>query len=77
MTGDIDSLVALRKSSADFAEWRTRLGEAMSYVGDFPDDEQSLFEASRVVKVIVFAPLSYIVRSCELLPTGSTPAPSR
>jgi hypothetical protein len=49
MTGDIGTLVKLRQSDADFAEWRTRLGEALTYVGELGEGEESLAEASGVV----------------------------
>jgi hypothetical protein len=48
LRGNISTLVALRRSDADFAEWRTRLGEALTYVGELGDGG-SLDEAAEVV----------------------------
>jgi hypothetical protein len=44
----INNVIALRKSSADFAEWRNRLGEALTYVGELPADDESVDEAAEV-----------------------------
>jgi hypothetical protein len=49
MSGDINSLIALRQSDADFADWRSHLGEALTYVGELGEDEESLDEAREVV----------------------------
>jgi hypothetical protein len=57
----IDNVVALRKSSEDFAEWRTRLGEALTYVGELREDDESVDEAAEVV----YAQLSDGLRQVE------------
>jgi hypothetical protein len=49
LTSNLDTLVRLRQSDPDFADWRTRLGEAISYVEDLREDEASLKEASDIV----------------------------
>jgi hypothetical protein len=56
----INNAVALRKSSADFAEWRNRLGEALTYVGELGEDEDSLDGAAEVV----YAQLSGWIEPC-------------
>jgi hypothetical protein len=57
----IDNVVALRRSSEDFAEWRTRLGAALTYVGELGEDEESVGEAAGVV----YAQLSDGLRRIE------------
>jgi hypothetical protein len=69
MTGNVSSLVELRQSSADFAEWRRRLGEAMSYVGDLGENEASVEDAAEVV----YAQLSD--GQCQLGTSIAPPAP--
>jgi hypothetical protein len=57
----IDNVVALRKSSEDFAEWRTRLGEALMYVSELGEDDESVDKAAEVV----YAQLSDGLRRVE------------
>jgi hypothetical protein len=67
MTGDIDSLVALRKSEGAFAQWRTHLGNALTYVGDLTD-EQSVDEAADVVYAHLLDGLSQIQKAFKKSP---------
>jgi hypothetical protein len=48
-TNDIDFLVKPRTSDADFGEWRTRLGAALTYIGELGEDDASLDQAAAIV----------------------------
>ena len=67
MKGDISALVTLRKSGADFAEWRTRLGEALAYVGEL-GDEASLDEAAEIVYAQLSDGLSHVNQAVKKSP---------
>ena len=67
MKGDISALVALRKSDADFAEWRTLLGEALTYVGEL-SDEASLEEAAEIVYAQLSDGLSQVNKAVKKSP---------
>jgi hypothetical protein len=68
MVGDINSLIDLRRSDADFAEWRTRLGEALNYVGELGEDEGSLDEAAEVVHAQLSDGLSQVEKVVKKSP---------
>jgi hypothetical protein len=68
LAGDIGSLVDLRRSDADFAEWRTRLGDALSYVGELAEDEESLDEAAEVVHAQLSDGLSQVEKAVKKSP---------
>jgi hypothetical protein len=64
----IDNVVALRKSSEDFAEWRTRLGEALTYVGELGEDEESVDVAAEVVYAQLSDGLSQVNKAVKKSP---------
>jgi hypothetical protein len=64
----IDNVVALRKSSADFAEWRTRLGQALTYVGELGEDDESVDEAAEVVYAQLSDGLMQVEKGIEKSP---------
>ncbi len=68
MTGDIGTFVKLRQSDADFAEWRARLGEALTYVGELGEGEESLDEAAEVVYAQLSDGLSQVQKAVEKSP---------
>jgi hypothetical protein len=68
MTGDLAALINIRKSDADFAEWRMRLGDAMSYVGEVGEDDQSLNKAAEVVSAQLSDGLSHVERATKKSP---------
>jgi hypothetical protein len=68
MTSDLDTLVALRKSDADFAEWRTRLGDAMAYVEELHEGAASLDEAAEVVFAQLSDGLSHVQKAVKKSP---------
>ena len=67
LRGNISTLVALRRSDADFAEWRTRLGEALTYVGELGDGG-SLDEAAEVVYAQLSDGLGQVNRAVKRSP---------
>jgi hypothetical protein len=64
----INNVIALRKSSADFAEWRNRLGEALTYVGELPEDDESVDEAAEVVYARLSDGLSQVQKAVKTSP---------
>jgi hypothetical protein len=63
----INNVIALRKSSADFAEWRNRLGEALTYVSELPEVE-SVDVAAEVVYAHLSDGLSQVQKAVEKSP---------
>jgi len=49
LNGDIDSMVKIRASETQFAEWRTHLSRALAHVGELSDTEDTIKEASELV----------------------------
>jgi hypothetical protein len=69
MIGDIDALIKLRQSEADFADWRTHLGEAMVYIEDLGGaDWKSLDEASDSVYKHLMDGLSQVEKAVKKSP---------
>jgi hypothetical protein len=64
----IDNVVALPKSSADFAEWRNRLGEALTYVGELGEDDGSVDEAAEVLHAQLSDGLSQVNKAVKKSP---------
>ncbi len=48
IAGDVSSLVNLRRSNDDFAEWRNHLSGALTHIGEL-SDEESIEEAAGIV----------------------------
>lgn len=67
MTGDFDSLIALRKSDVAFAQWRKHLGDALGYVGELTDKE-SVADAADVVYGQLSDGLSQIQKAVKRSP---------
>jgi hypothetical protein len=67
LTGDISKLVALRESESSFAEWRSKLGDALKYVGEL-GDEASINEASDVVHAQLMDGLAPIAKAAKKSP---------
>jgi hypothetical protein len=64
----IDNVVALRKSSEDFAQWRNRLGEALTYVGELGEDDESVDEAAELVYSQLSDGLSQVQKAVKMSP---------
>jgi hypothetical protein len=68
MSGDIAAMVEIRKSDADFREWRDLLRAALRDVGELSDDASSLDEASDIVRTHLSDGLSRVEKATKRSP---------